>query len=308
MRHLCLVLCMLLAGALNAQGQGAKPAAHYYNPDWSRDGSKIVFESTRDGKFAIYVIQADGSNLRKLTSGEANDEQPRWSLDGRQIVFISDRDGHLQLYVMDADGSHQRRLTNGEDIDYAPAFSPKGDWVAFMSRPERASVVHDIYVIRADGTGRTRLTDQSTNDTSPLWSPDGKKILFVRSSVIKKYYRDMSKEEREQMKNSEEVFIMNRDGSNPRNLTNNSFQDRAAHWSRAGKDIYFLSERDGLLHVYVMKADGSKARRQVDGKTVTDPNISPDGKYFAYTKEVDNKWGLYIYELKSGKERLLIGG
>jgi TolB protein len=208
---------------------------------------------------------------------------------------------------MEADGSHQRRLTNGDDIDYAPAFSPQGDWVAFMSRPERASVVHDIYLIRPDGTNRTRLTDQSTNDTAPGWSPDGEKILFVRSAVIKKYYRDMTKEEREQMRNSEELFTMNRDGSNLRKLTNNSFSDRAAHWSRDGKTIYFLSERDGAPRVYAMKADGSNARQMMEGKVVTDPNISRDGKFFAYTKEVNKKRGLYLYEIKSGKERLLIG-
>ncbi len=308
MKHFWLVLGLLLAGALHVQGQGTTPPVYYFNPDWSHDGSKIVFESTRDGKFAIYVVQTDGSNLRKLTSGEANDEQPRWSPDGRQIVFISNRDGHSQLYMMDADGSHQRRLTNADDFDYAPAFSPKGDWVAFMSRPEQPSVVHDIYVIRTDGTGRTRLTDQSTNDMSPVWSPDGKKILFVRSAVIKKYYREMSKEEREQMKNSEEVFIMNRDGSSLRNLTNNSFQDRNAYWSRDSKTIYFFSARDGSPQIYAMKADGSNARKIVDASIVSAPNISRDGKYFAYTKEVNKKWGLYLYDLKSGKERLLIGG
>ena len=56
-----------------------------------------------------------------------------------------------------------------------------------------------------------------------------------------------------------------------------------------------------------MKADGTKVRKVADGKIVTNPFISPDEKYFAYTKEVEGKWGLYIYEIKSGKERLLIG-
>jgi TolB protein len=210
---------------------------------------------------------------------------------------------------MNADGSNQRRLTKGDDLDYAPAFSPKGDWVAFMSRPEQPSVVHDIYVIRTDGTQRTRLTDQSANDMSPVWSPDGKKILFVRSAVIKKYYREMSAEERARMKSSQELFIMKRDGSGLKNLTNNSATERSANWSRDGKTIYFISERDGSLQVYAMKADGSKARKIADGSIVSNPIISPDGKHFTYTKEApEGKWGLYVYDIKSGKERLLSGG
>ncbi|HKZ02873.1 MAG TPA: DPP IV N-terminal domain-containing protein [Pyrinomonadaceae bacterium] len=215
MKYLWPMLCILIAAAANAQSQGP---AYYYNPDWSPDGSKIVFESTRDGKFAIYTIQVDGSGLRKLTSGEANNEQPRWSPEGRQIVFISDRDGHLQLYMMNADGSQQRRLTNTADLDYQPDFSPKGDYVAFQSRTERASVVHDIYVIRTDGTGKTRLTDQRADYSGPRWSPDGKKILFERSAIIKKYYREMSKGERDQMSASKEIFVMNKDGSNLRQI------------------------------------------------------------------------------------------
>ncbi|HKQ53749.1 MAG TPA: DPP IV N-terminal domain-containing protein, partial [Pyrinomonadaceae bacterium] len=156
---LACALLLLVAGLVLAQ---EKPApAHYYNPDWSPDGKEIAFESTRDGKSAIYVVRADGAGLRKLTSGEVNDEQPRWSPDGKRLVFISQRDKHLQLYVMDADGSNQRRLTNVEEIDYQPMFSPRGDWVVFISRREQASVVHALYTVRADGTGRQLLGDES---------------------------------------------------------------------------------------------------------------------------------------------------
>lgn len=307
-----LVLLLLLAGPHAARvavvAQEKKAPVYYFNPDWSPDGSKIVFESTKDGNYAIYVVQADGSGLRKLTSGEANDEQPRWSPDGKQIVFISQRDKHLQLYIMDADGSRQRRLTNVEDIDYQPMFSPRGDQVVFISRPEPAGMIHAIYTVRPDGTGRTLLSDQSANDADPHWSPNGKQILFVRSPIIKKYYREMSKEDLARMRNSMEVFVMNRDGSNLKNLTNNTSRDCCAYWSRDGKTIYFLSERDGSPQIYAMKADRSKARKVADGHVVTAPNISPDGKKFVYTKEVNGKWGLYLYDLGSGKERLLIGG
>lgn len=306
-KSLFFVSVFLLGWATHAQGQQKPTPIYYFNPHWSSDGKKIVFESTKDGKSAIYKVRADGSDLRKLTDG-AEDGQPRWSRDGKKIVFYSQRDGHMQLFVMSSDGSDQRKLTTDADLDYLPDFSPKGDYVVFQSRKERPAIAHDIYIIRVDGTNRTRLTDGKNGYTSPKWSPDGKKILFEQAVVTKKYYREMSREEMSQMKSSTEIFVMDRDGRNPKNLTNNSFQDSTPQWSKNGKTIYFMSERDGSLNVYAMNANGTKVRKIVDGKVVTNPFISPDEKHFAYTKEVAGKWGLYVYDIKSGIERLLIGG
>lgn len=302
------IAVIFLGLATYAQAQTKPTPIYYFNPHWSSDGKRIVFESTKDGKSAIYTISADGSNLKKLTDSKVEDGQPRWSRDGKKIVFYSQRDGHLQLYVMNADGSNQRKLTDTNDLDYLPDFSPKGGFVVFQSRKERAGIAHDIYIIRVDGTNRTRLTDEKNGYTSPKWSPDGKKILFERAIVTKKYYRELSREEMAQMKNSTEIFVMDIDGANLKNLTNNEVEDSTPQWSKNGKTIYFMSKRDGSANVYAMNADGTKVRKVADGKIVTNPFISPDEKYFAYTKEVEGKWGLYIYEIKSGKERLLIGG
>ena len=101
---------------------------------------------------------------------------------------------------------------------------------------------------------------------------------------------------------------MKKDGSDVRRLTNNDVSDDKTVWSKDGKTIYFVSERDGARNIYAMKSDGSNVRKIVDGTMVSDPNISPDGKFFAYTKEVNKKWGLYLYDIKTGKERLLVGG
>lgn len=318
MKHLFLIFVFIFGVAGHALAQ--EKTVYYFNPHWSADGKRIVFESTKDGKFAVYTISADGSNLKKLTGDESNNEQPRWSPDGKQIVFISDRTGDLRLYTMNADGSRQRRIGNTDDTDYLPEFSPKGDLLVFQSRPERASLSHDIYTIRVDGTGRTRLTDQTADYLGPRWSPNGKKILFTKTEFISKNMRDemskMTRDERQKLiarrNASGEIFVMDADGSNIKNLTNNDVSDGGAEWSRDGKTIYFTSERDGSRdgspNIYAMNADGSKARKIASGDVVKDINISPDGKYFAYTKEGDKKWGLYIYEIKSGKERLLTGG
>lgn len=306
-KHLFLITIIFLGCVTYTQAQQKPTPIYYFNPHWSPDGKSLVFESTKDGKSAIYTAYADGSNIRKLTAGE-EDGQPRWSRDGKKIVFYSQRDGHMQLFVMNADGSDQRKLTNDADLDYLPDFSPKSDFVVFQSRKERPGIAHDIYIIRVDGTNRTRLTDGKNGYTSPKWSPDGKKILFEQAVVTKKYYRELSREEMTQMKSSTEIFVMEKDGKNLKNLTDNNFEDSTPQWSKNGKTIYFMSMRDGSPNIYAMNANGTNARKIADGKIVTNPFISPDEKLFAYTKEVEGKWGLYVYEIKSGSERLLIGG
>lgn len=308
MKKLPFFLGMILAMVVYAAAQQEPPPkkpVYYYNPSWSPDGRQILFESTRDGKYAIYVMNTDGTNLRKLTSGAADDEQPRWSRDGRQIVFISNRDGHSQLYLMKADGSGQRRLTNGPDEDYIPDFSPKGDQVVF-------STENETFVIRTDGTGRTRLPVSGDN---VRWSPNGKKILFAKTDSIPKEIAaelpKMSREERLKViakrDNSTEIFLINKDGANLQKLTDNSVRDFGAEWSKDGQTIYFLSNRDGSINIYAMNGDGSGVRQIADGNIVKETHISPDGKYFVYSKQINGKYGVYIYDIKTGTERLVVG-
>jgi TolB protein len=100
---------------------------------WSPDGRHIAFASKKDGNAAIYVMDADGSNVNKLTNSVDNDYDPAWSPDGKSIAFVSDRDGTSQIYVMSADGNNQGRITNSSGWNRFPAWSPDGKSIAFSS-------------------------------------------------------------------------------------------------------------------------------------------------------------------------------
>src|SRR5918999_643079 len=91
-------------------------------PRWSPDGTKIAFDSNRDGNQEIYVMNAgDGSNQTRLTYNEVQDSGPSWSPDGTKIAFASAKDGNLEIYVMNAaDGSGQTRLTNNTAAEGEP--------------------------------------------------------------------------------------------------------------------------------------------------------------------------------------------
>ena len=89
--------------------------------------ARIAFASNRDGNYEIYVMDADGANLQRLTNNPHGDSSPSWSPDGKQIAFTSKRDGHVingiptdEIYVMDADGGNPQNLTNHPNNDLLP--------------------------------------------------------------------------------------------------------------------------------------------------------------------------------------------
>ncbi|HEX9886526.1 MAG TPA: hypothetical protein VGA70_08565, partial [Longimicrobiales bacterium] len=134
---------------------------------------RIAFHSTRaGGAIDIYVMDADGSNITRITSLTSHNTSPAWSPDGTRIAFNSSREG-LQddIYVMEADGSNQTRLTFDSADDFEPSWSPDGTKIAFASERDD-SQAREIYVMDADGSNLTRLTNNAADDLSPNWSPD----------------------------------------------------------------------------------------------------------------------------------------
>ena len=113
---------------------------------------RIAFVSGRDGDSEIYVMNADGSGVSRLTDNPGRDWNPRWSPDGGRIAFTSDRDGDSEIYVMNADGSGVSRLTDNSADDHNPSWSPDGGRIAFNSDRDGG---WEIYVMNADGSGVT---------------------------------------------------------------------------------------------------------------------------------------------------------
>jgi len=164
-----------------AGGDPSSPQGLFFQiePAWSPDGSQIAFASKRGGSFDVYVMNADGTGTRRLTSTPADEGHPTWSPDGERIAFSRGTSG--DLYVMNADGSRVKPLASGPANETQPAWSPDGRSIAFVSRMP-GTQVRELWVMRADGSEPRRLTRLEAATASPAWSPDGTRIAFSTNS------------------------------------------------------------------------------------------------------------------------------
>lgn len=186
---------------------------HNFLPAWSPDGSRIAFMSNRDGNPEIYVMNKDGSNVRRLTNHPGNDATPTWSPAGNQIAFTSDRAGTPQIYVVDADGLGQpRRITTSESYADRATWAPAPyNEIAYAAKTGPGYDIH-IYEI-AEGKTRSITNGEGTNE-SPAYSPNGRHLAFVSSRSGKM-----------------EIYTIGRDGNGLQQITKagNNYQP---NWSR----------------------------------------------------------------------------
>ena len=198
------------------QGQLEAPAGgtreiHNWLPAWSPDGQQMTFTSNRDGNPELYVMNADGSDVRRLTNHPSIDTSPTWSPQGHQIAFTSDRTGTPQIYVIGVDGTGLRRLTFESYCD-RPTWSPAPyNEIAYSSRTGPG---HDIKVVDLATNEVRQLTFGLGTNESPSYSPNGRHLVFMstRGSGRK------------------QIWVISRDGRNLKRITSISNNEMPS-WS-----------------------------------------------------------------------------
>jgi dipeptidyl aminopeptidase/acylaminoacyl peptidase len=247
---------------------------------------KIAFESSADGDFDIYVMNADGTDVQNLTTandgdGPWNEYDPAWSPDGSKIAFTSDRGGIItnQIWAINADGSNLVHLTAGQESssNWGAAWSPDGSKIAFTSTRDGD---WEVFTMNADGSEQTNITGPNQtlayDDMNPDWSPDGTRIVFqgVREGAW-------------------EILTMAPDGTGEVNLT---WEDDPPwlniNWSPTyrpdGSKILYMSQpNDGSndWDIWVMNPDGTQKQNVLPDDEWQDvgPAWSPDGTKITFS-------------------------
>jgi len=276
---------------------------------WSNDGKWITFQSTRDGRTCDqqYVMRADGSDLTRISDGRGK-TTCGWFLPGSDRVLFASSTAHdeacpakpdpskgyvwpldkYDIYTVNRDGTGTTRLTNYDIYTAEAVLSPDGKKIVFTSLKDGDL---DIYTMNVDGTDVRRLTDVPGYDGGPWWSPDGTKIVYRAhhpkdAGELAQYQELLAQGLIRPSK--VELFVMNADGSDQRQVTALGGANFGPSWSPDGTKIIFSSNfvapRSRNFELYLVDVAESMATADKLEKLTTHESFdgfamfSPDGK------------------------------
>ena len=256
-------------------------------------GAEIAFV----GKGGIYVMNADGTDIKQLTESgpEADDWAPKWSPDGKQVAFVRqfwERKGNAlefkgwSVHLVNADGSDVRDLGEHPTPDEGggdPAWSPDGTRIAYWCQTVGPPQELRIWVMDVNGKNREPINDLGGDAGGPDWSPGGNEIVFCSHKDSWNPWR------------SNDIYFINADGTGERRLTQpGPTVYRSPIWSPDGTEIAFTSNQNGNWHLYVMNTDGSNIR-QITNTPLDNKSCSSDWLASSFALEPASKlpttWG-----------------
>jgi uncharacterized protein YjdB len=141
----------------------------------SPDRTRVVFSSNRATNYDLYLMDADGRNLQRLTSNSGNEGEPAWTPDGKRVVYTATTGATTQLAIISVDGGDNRQLTMGPSRNQSPTVSADGQTIGFVSTRDGNQ---EIYTMSLDGSNQRRLTKSSARDSNPRFFPSGD-LLYV---------------------------------------------------------------------------------------------------------------------------------
>jgi TolB protein len=279
---------------------GGENAEAYF----SADGKQLIFQSTRDGRSCDqqFIMDRDGSNVHRVSTGTGKTTCGYFFASDKKIFFASTHavdsacppkpdpsKGYVwgldpfDIYTANADGSDLQRLTHYGVYTAEGTLSPDGRTIVFTSLKDGDL---DIYSMNVDGTGVRRLTTAVGYDGGAFFSPDGKQIVYrayhpTDSTELEDYRTLLAQHIVRPSKM--EIWVMNADGSNQRQVTRLGGANFAPYFTPDGKRIIFSSNfqnpRSGNFDLFLVNLDGSELE-QVTTSPVFDgfPQFSPDGR------------------------------
>ena len=193
-----IIISNIYKGSRETPANG-NPEKQNYLPAWSPDGTKVAFTLSQGGNQEIYVMNRDGSGLRRLTTNPDIDTSPTWSPNGSQIAWVSGRTGNPNIYIMNADGTGQQKLTNENWADRPTWSRGQFNEIAYAAR---TGAGFDIKIYSFLTGQTTKITDGIGSNESPAFSPNGRHLAFMSTRNGKG-----------------QIFTIARDGTDLRQIT-----------------------------------------------------------------------------------------
>jgi Tol biopolymer transport system component len=284
---------------------GGENAEAYF----SSDGKQLIFQSTREGRACdqIYTMNIDGSNAKMISTGDGRTTCSYIFPGGRRILYSSTHLGSKEcpprpdfsqgyvwavypsfdIFTAKPDGSDLKQLTNTAGYDAETTITLDGKKLVFTSMRDGDL---EIYTMKADGTNVKRLTNELGYDGGPFWSYDGKQIVYRAShpqtEQQKADYIRLLKQNLIRP-TTLEIWVMNADGSNKRQVTRNGKANFGPYFFPDGKRIIFSSNMDDPrgrnFDLYRINVDGTGLERLTFNPTFDGfPMFSPNGKKLVF--------------------------
>jgi Tol biopolymer transport system component len=291
---------------------GGENAEAYF----SSDGKRLIFQSTRDGRGCdqIYTMNIDGSDVRMVSNGDGRTTCSYFYPGAEQILYSSTHLGDKQcppkpdlsrgyvwavydtfdIFIANADGSNLKQLTRTPGYDAETTITLDGKKLVFTSIRDGDL---DIYTMNADGSNVKRLTTELGYDGGPFWSYDGKQIVYrahhPQTEAAKADYVSLLKQNLIRP-TVLEIWVMNADGSNKRQVTSNGKANFGPYFFPDGKRIIFSSNMDDPagrnFDLYKINVDGTGLERLTFNETFDGfPMFSPDGKKLVFASNRNAK-------------------
>lgn len=202
-------------------------------PTWSPDGSQIAFVSNPEGKYRIYIMDAQGDELRRLTGSDTDEHRPAWSPDGRNIAYERLVYSFSSVLMMnDIQTGGITFLTDGDSSSSSPSWSQDGRYVVFSADPSRFGDPN-LYTVDIRNGAMTRLIRRQTFATDPAWSPDGRYVAYTGDTIDPNIYLWDTQ-------TAQAITLYEPDFSNYRLIFN------TPKWSANGQFLVFATSKDGL--------------------------------------------------------------